>query len=71
MLGGEREDAVLEEGVQDGREVAAVDAGDGDGELWVVESVEADVDGVFEAVGEEEKGCCVFCTLSVLAYVYM
>ena len=64
LLGGDGEHLLLEEPAEHGARVTLRDARHGDGQLQVLELVEADVDRVVEVVGEEEEGGRVFCSLS-------
>jgi hypothetical protein len=67
FLGGKREDFLFEESAEDGTVVAFVNAGDGDGELEILDLVEADVDGIREVVSQEEDCGRVFCVEVLVA----
>jgi hypothetical protein len=65
LLRRDGEHLLLEEPPEHGARVALVDARHRDGQLQVLELVEADVDCVVQVVGEEEEGGRVFWRLLV------
>ena len=46
--------------MQDRSVIAFVDTGDRNSKLYVLHTAHKDVHGVFEAIGKEEEGRCIF-----------
>ena len=65
LLRRDGEHLLLEEPPEHGARVALVHARDRDGQLQILELVEAYVDGVVQVVGEQEEGGRVFWLLLV------
>lgn len=63
----ERQHRLFEQRPEHRSTVALVDAGDHDRELKVVELADADVDGIFEAVAEQEESSGKDCTVEAVS----